>query len=37
MYFEFLLKNADSSDVIDEELLNRIERLVGFADNSNRN
>lgn len=34
MYFEFLLKKADSSD--DTDLLDRIERLVGIADSSDQ-
>lgn len=37
MYFELLLKKADSSDTIDTDLLDRIERLVGIADNSDQN
>ncbi|MGB6164286.1 MAG: DUF5343 domain-containing protein [Pseudonocardiaceae bacterium] len=36
MYFELLLKKADSSDTIDTDLLDRIERLVGIADNSDQ-
>jgi len=34
MYFELLLKKADSSEQIDTDLLDRIERLVGIAPTS---
>lgn len=36
MYFDLLLKKAESSENGDTDLLDRIERLVGIADNSDQ-